>query len=82
MFRLDLHELLFVYTALCLGVILVASVLHNLRRTRRESLALRNLLKCQLCAFEFRDAADSADSATPRCPACGAQVNRDPVARL
>ena len=36
MFRLELHQLLFVYTGLCLAVVLLASVLHNVRRNRRE----------------------------------------------
>lgn len=79
MFRLELHELLFVYTGLCLAVILLASALHNLKRTRREGLAHRNLLKCHLCAFEFRD---ETDADLPKCPACGAPVNREPLSRL
>jgi hypothetical protein len=79
MFRLELHELLFVYTGLCLGVILLASALHNLKRTRAEELATRNLLKCHLCAFEFRD---ETDAILPKCPSCGALVNREPVSRL
>lgn len=79
MFRLELHELLFVYTGLCLAIVLLASVLHNVRRNRRETLALRDLVKCHLCGFEFRDDT-SAD--LPKCPCCGALVNRDRLSQL
>jgi predicted Zn-ribbon and HTH transcriptional regulator len=79
MFRLELHELLFVYAGLCLGVILLAAFLHNLRRTRREGLALRGLVKCHLCAFEFRD---DTGADLPKCPGCGALVNRDRISQL
>ncbi len=79
MFRLELHELLFVYTGLCLGIVLLASVLHNVRRNRRESLAVRDLVKCHLCAFEFRD---STDDELPKCPCCGARTSRTSRTRL
>ena len=79
MFRLQLHELLFVYTGLCLAVVLLASALHNLLRTRREEIAMRDFLKCHLCAFEFRDATAAE---LPTCPSCGSLVNRDPLSRL
>ena len=79
MFRLELHELLFVYAGLCLGIILIASMLHNIRRSRRERLAHRGLVKCDLCAFEFHD---RTDSELAHCPSCGAPVNRDRVSRL
>ena len=79
MFRLELHELLFVYAGLCLGIVLLAAVLHNIRRNRRESLSVRNLVKCHLCAFEFRD---DTGVELPRCPCCGALVNRDRLSQL
>ena len=79
MFRLELHELLFVYAGLCLGIILLAAILHNLRRTRREELALRGLVKCHLCGFEFRD---DTSAELPKCPCCGALVNRDRLSQL
>ena len=79
MFRIELHELLFVYAGLCLGIVLLASVLHNIRRNRRESLANRDLVKCHLCAFEFRD---DTGIDLPKCPNCGALANRDSISRL
>ncbi len=79
MFRLELHELLFVYAGLCLVIILLASVLHNVRRNSRERHAHRTLVKCHLCAFEFRD---ETGADLPMCPCCGTPVNRDPVSRL
>lgn len=77
--RLDLHELLFVYAGLSLGVVLLAAWLHNLRRTRRESHALRNILKCRLCAFEFRD---ESHTELPHCPRCRALVSRERLSHL
>ena len=79
MFRLELHQLLFVYIGLSLGAVLLAAWLHNLRRTRRESFALRGILKCRLCAFEFRD---ESHTEIPRCPRCGALVNRERLSHL
>ena len=79
MFRLELHELLFVYAGLCLGIVLLAAVLHNIRRNRRESLSVRDLVKCHLCAFEFRD---DTGAELPKCPCCGALVNRDRLSQL
>ena len=79
MFRLELHELLFVYTGLCLGIVLLASVLHNVRRNRREKSALLGVVKCHLCAFEFRD---DTGADLPKCPCCGALVNRDRLSQL
>ena len=79
MFRLDLHELIFVYAGLCLGIILLAAVLHNIRRNRSESKAARGLVKCHLCAFEFRD---DTGIELPRCPSCGALADRGRISRL
>lgn len=79
MFRLELHEMLFVYTGLCLAIVLLAAVLHNVRRHRRETLALRDLVKCHLCAFEFRD---DTGAELPKCPCCGARVNRERLSQL
>jgi hypothetical protein len=79
MFRLDLHELLFAYTGLCLGIMLLAALLHNFRRHRREADAQRNLAKCHLCAFEFRD---ETGADLPKCPCCGALVNRERLSQL
>lgn len=79
MIRLSLHELLFVYTGVCLAVVLVASIIHNLHRRRRENEALLGVVKCHLCAFEFRD---ETDAEFPECPACHARSNRDMISRL
>lgn len=79
MFRLELHEMLFVYTGLCLAIVLLASVLHNVLRTRRETHALRDLVKCHLCAFEFRD---TTGDELPKCPCCGAPSTRARISRL
>lgn len=79
MFRLELHELIFVYAGLSLGIILLAALLHNLRRNRCESQAARGLVKCHLCAFEFRD---DTGIELPRCPSCDALADRTRISRL
>ena len=79
MFRLELHELLFAYTGLCLAIVLLASVLHNVRRNRRERHAQLDVVKCHLCAFEFRD---DTGADLPKCPCCGALVNRERLSQL
>ena len=79
MFRLDLHELLFVYAGLCLAVILLAACLHNFHRSSRERAARRALLKCRLCAFEF---SDNSEDVLPRCPNCRALTERGRLSQL
>ena len=79
MFRLHLHQLIFVYAGLCLGIILLAAWFHNMRRTRRDRAALHGLLKCGLCAYEFQD---ETASVLPRCPNCDALVERRRLSRL
>lgn len=79
MFRLQLHELLFVYSGVCLLVILAAACIHNFRRSTRERSARRNLLKCRLCAFEFTE---TTDIVLPRCPNCGALTERKTLSQL
>ena len=79
MFRLELHQLLFAYTGFCLAIVLLAWWLHNVRRGRRERLALRDLARCGLCSFEFRD---RSKASFPRCPNCGTPVVRTRLSRL
>jgi predicted RNA-binding Zn-ribbon protein involved in translation (DUF1610 family) len=77
--RLSFQELLFLYTGICLGGVLLAAWMHNLRRTRHERAAIRGLIKCQSCAFQFRD---ETGAILPRCPQCGALNERKPLSRL
>ena len=79
MFRLQLHQLIFVYAGFCLAIILLAAWFHNMRRTRRDRAALHDLMKCGLCAYEFRD---ETEAAIPRCPNCNALVERRHLSRL
>lgn len=79
MFRLELHELLFVYAGLSLAIILLAACLHNFRRSSRERTARRELLKCRLCAFEFTD---HSGTVLPRCPNCQALTEKRPLSGL
>ena len=79
MFQFTLHQLIFVYAGLCLATIAVAVFLHNFRRTRRERSAMRHVLKCAFCAFEFRD---ETVTVLPRCPRCNGLVERRRLSRL
>ena len=79
MIRLQLHEFLFLYVGLCLGIILLAAWVHNLVRTSRDRRARKDLLQCQLCAFEFRN---QTNTVLPRCPHCRALVERRSLSRL
>lgn len=79
MFRLSLHEMIFAYTGGCLLLIFLAAWAFNFSRTRRERAARRGLMKCRLCAFEFRD---SGAAVLPRCPRCASLVERRRLSRL
>lgn len=79
MFRLEPHQLLYVYAGLCLLVILIAALVHTARRARSERAALRNVLKCGMCAFRFRN---ENGLLHPRCPNCGSLVERRRQSRL
>jgi predicted Zn-ribbon and HTH transcriptional regulator len=79
MFRLEPHQLLYVYAALGVALVFAVAFLHNLARTRRERSAQLNVLKCGMCAFQFRN---ERQLVHPRCPNCGALVERKPISRL
>lgn len=79
MFELELHQLPAVYTAVFLGGILFAYWVHNLRRTRHERHALRDVVRCRICAFQFR-AEETVEY--PQCPRCSSAVERSPISRI
>lgn len=72
MFRVEPHQLLFVYAALGVAFIFLVALIHTIRRTRQERSALRNLLHCGMCGFEFRN---EHNLVNPRCPNCEALVD-------
>ena len=79
MFRVEPHQLLYIYAALGVGAVAVAALLHAIRRAKRERAALRGVVKCGLCAFHFKD---ERRMVHPRCPNCGALVEARPLSRL
>ena len=79
MFRLEPHQLLFVYAGLGVAFIFLAALFNTLRRTRREREAMRDLMKCGMCAFQFRNASGMVH---PRCPNCGSLVEARPLSHL
>ncbi len=74
MIRISLTYLIFLYLFLFLSVVFALWVGAGWRRQRRERLALRDRLRCKLCAFEFEE---PTGEALPRCPRCGSLNERE-----
>jgi len=74
MIRVSLTVLIFIYLAVFLTVVFALWIWFEWNRQRRERRAVRNRLRCSLCAFEFED---SSDEPLPRCPRCGSLNERD-----
>jgi hypothetical protein len=79
MFRLEAHQLLYVYTGLGVAIVLIGAMLHGISRIRRERSALRNVVKCGMCAFQFRNVNGLVH---PRCPNCASLVEQKEQSRL
>ena len=77
--NVSLTMLVFICLAGMLGLIFSAWVLSEWRRQRRERLAFRYVLRCELCGCEFEDR--SADLLS-RCPRCGSLNERYRLSRL
>lgn len=73
MFRLEPHQLLFVYAGLGIALVFIAALIHTIRRARRERAALRDVMRCGMCGFQFRN---ERQLVTPRCPNCGSLVEK------
>ena len=73
MFRVEPHQLLYIYAGLGVLLVFIAALVHTARRYRREREGLRNVLKCGMCAFRFRN---EKNLVHPRCPNCGSLVER------
>lgn len=73
MFRVEPHELLFIYAALGVALVFLTAFIHTIRRARRERAILEDMMRCGICAFQFRNANNLV---TPRCPNCGALVEQ------
>jgi len=74
MIRVSLTYLIFIYLFLFLSVVFGLWIHAGWRRQRREKLALRHRLRCNLCAFEFED---GTGEPLPRCPRCGSLNERE-----
>jgi hypothetical protein len=79
MFRLEAHQLLYVYTGLGVAVVLIGAMIHGISRIRRERAALQDVVKCGMCAFQFRNVKSLVH---PRCPNCGSLVEVKQQSRL
>ena len=73
MFRVEPHELLFVYAALGVALVFLTALIHTIRRARRERAALRSVMRCGMCGFQFRN---DRKLVTPRCPNCNRLVEQ------
>jgi len=73
MIRTSLVIIVFIYLLASLGTILLAWLLAEWRRQREERAASRNLIRCNICSFAYRD-----NSASPlsTCPECGSLNER------
>jgi|GEM_PF-1137523 len=79
LFSAELHQLPYLYAGAFLLIILIAYWLHNSRRTRNERAALKNVVRCRICAFQFRD---ETGVELPHCPRCQNLVERSPISRI
>ncbi len=75
MIRVSLTFLVFIYLFLFLTTVFGVWLWLEWKRQRRERLAIRNRLRCSLCAFEFEDATSEP---LPCCPSCGGRNERNP----
>lgn len=73
MIRVTLTTLVFIYLAIFLVAVFIGWVTWNWRRLRREKAAMRNRLRCTICAFEFED---HTSTLLARCPRCGSLNER------
>jgi hypothetical protein len=79
MIRLDLHELMLAYAGVFIILVFIAWWLHSLFRSHREKHALKNVVRCGFCAFQFRD---NSEKPLARCPSCDGKVDRNTLSRL
>ena len=79
MFRVEPHQLLYVYAAIGVFAVFIAALVHTIRRFRRERETMRGVMKCGMCAFQFRN---DKNLVHPRCPNCGALVEKRRPSRL
>jgi hypothetical protein len=79
MIPVSLSMLLMIYVLGFLGLVFLFWSLHNLRKRRHESAALRHRLRCTLCSFEFEN---RTSTLLPRCPRCGGLNERFPLRSL
>ena len=79
MIRVSLSVLIFIYLAIFLTVVFALWTWIEWSRQRRERHAVRNRLRCSLCAFEFENASEEP---LPRCPRCGSLNEREPFRML
>jgi ribosomal protein L37AE/L43A len=79
MIRVHLSLIVFFYLATFLGVVGVAWLLDERRRSRRARRALRFRLRCAICGLEFED---RSTAPLPACPRCGRLNERGAVVPL
>lgn len=74
MIRVSLTVLIFIYLAAFLTAVFALWIWVEWSRQRRERYAVRNRIRCALCAFEFED---PSEEPLPRCPRCGSLNERE-----
>jgi uncharacterized paraquat-inducible protein A len=71
--RVSLTRLVAIYLLLFLAAVFLLWIFGEWNRRRRERRALRDRLRCAICAFEFED---RTAVVLPRCPRCGSLNER------
>jgi rubrerythrin len=79
MIPVDLSTLVMITLALMLGPIFAAWLLNEYRRGQRERAALRHVIHCRLCGFEF---SDPSQDVLAKCPRCNSLNERFATPRL
>ena len=79
MFRVSLTLLVFVYLFLFLTTVFGLWIWYELKRQRRERVAVLHRVRCSICAFQFED---HTEELLPRCPRCGCLNERRKVSLL
>ena len=79
MIRVSLTYLVLIYLLLMLGPIITAWLFTEWRRQRRERAAFIHVIRCGICAHEFKD---ETNALLARCPHCSSLNERYRLSRL
>ena len=79
MIQVSLSVLIFISLAAILGSVFGAWLLWEWRRQQRQRRAFQDVIRCTICALEFKAAMGEP---LPRCPGCGHPNERRRFSRV